>query len=1096
MRDEILSAMELETGKAASGETPVPGLGPEPAASGPVDLATLAEVRERLAAKSGEGAPLWRSLDELAETPSFQDWLHREFPRQASEWVENPADGLSRRNFLQLSGASLALAGLAGCTKQPVEKVVPYVNMPEGLIPGRPMYYATTITQGGYGVGVIAESHEGRPTKLEGNASHPSSLGATDARTQAAVLGLYDPARSTTLRYIQQSRGWGDFTGAIVAEIRALEALQGEGLRFLTGAVTSPTFADQMQAILARFPQAKWHRWEPAAPHAARAASIAVFGGPQETIYDFTQAKVVLSLGADFLTQGPASVRYAHDFAQGRRPRTDRPEMNRFYAAESTPTASSTIADHRMILAPAELEAFAAAVAAGVGVAGVAPLAVPEKAKAWVDAVVADLKANAGASAVVADPHGSVDLQVLVHAINEALGNVGQTVSYQPSLEADPVDHVASIVELGRDLAAGRVEMLVVIGANPVYDAPAELKFGEAIKKAKSRVHWGLHDDETGELCQWHVCGTHELESWGDALGHDGTASLIQPLVEPLYGGKSAIEFLGVFQDKLDVSGYDLVHEAWTARFGGEGDPEKLWRKTLHDGVTPVPPPPAPPVPQDPKATAASASEEAALLAAARGAGTSAAAAAAAVSAAQAIATRGASAKASAAALPLLFRPDPTLHDGSLATNGWLQELPKPITKLVWDNALIVSPKTAQDLGLAMEGKAEIDLAGRKLEVGVWVQPGHADACATLHLGYGRWKAGPLGSGHGFNAYKLRGADTLGQAVVAVKPLPGRYVFANTQNHHLLESGAQEFKVATEETAIRRPVKAMTVAEFAAMKSGGHGEGHGAEGGHAGEAGEGGGHEAATLFPQTWEYEGHAWGMSIDLSACTGCVACVIACQAENNIPIVGKEQVLKGREMHWIRIDRYFAGDLDDPQLMNQPVPCMQCELAPCEVVCPVAATVHSEEGLNDMVYNRCVGTRYCSNNCPYKVRRFNFLRYSNRDVPVLKLAQNPDVTVRMRGVMEKCTYCVQRIHEVKIDAKVARRPIRPGEIVTACQQACPTEAISFGDQNDPAWAVTGWKSQPSHYTLLEELNTRPRTTYLAKITNPNPQLSGAERS
>ncbi|MEP7009403.1 MAG: TAT-variant-translocated molybdopterin oxidoreductase [Acidobacteriota bacterium] len=1058
--------MELPDGLPALSEAPIPGLGPEPAASGPIDLAA---VREHLGAQDRQGAPLWRSLDELAATPTFQDWLHREFPRQASEWLENPADGLSRRNFLQLSGASLALAGLAGCTKQPVEKVVPYVNMPEGMIPGRPMYFATTITQGGYGVGVIAESHEGRPTKLEGNADHPSSLGSTDARTQAAIIGLYDPARSTTIRYIQQTRSWSDFTGAIVAEIRALEALQGEGLRFISGATTSPTFATQMTAILARFPQAKWHRWEPAAPHAARAAAIASFGSPQETVYDFTKAKVVLSLGADFLTQGPSSIRYARDFSQGRRPRSERLEMNRYYAVESSPTASSTIADHRMILAPAELEAFALGVAAGVGAAGVSAATVPDKAKAFLDAAVADLKANAGASAVIADPYGSVEMQVLAHVINLGLGNVGQTVSYPPVLEVDPIDHVASIVELGRDLAAGRVEMLVVLGSNPVYDAPAELKFGEAIKKAKSRVHWGLHDDETGELCQWHITGTHELESWGDALAHDGTASLIQPLVEPLYGGKSAIEFLGVFQDKLEASGYDLVHETWAARLGGAGDPEKAFRKAIHDGVIP------------PTATTATpAGSSGAFSAAAAG------------TAAQAIAGRAAGTpggKASASALPLLFRPDPTLGDGSLATNAWLQELPKPITKLVWDNGLIVSPRTAQDLGLAMEGKAEIDLAGRKLEVGVWVQPGHADGCATLHLGHGRWTAGPLGSGHGFNAYKLRGSDSLGSAVVAVKPLPGRYVFANTQNHHLLESGADEYKTATEEVKIRQPVKALTLAEFAAMHAGDHvGK---KEGGHGGEE-----EKPATLFPQTWEYNGHAWGMSIDLSACTGCVACVIACQAENNIPIVGKEQVIKGREMHWIRIDRYFAGDLDDPQLMNQPVPCMQCEQAPCEVVCPVAATVHSEEGLNDMVYNRCVGTRYCSNNCPYKVRRFNFLRYSNHDVPVLKLAMNPDVTVRMRGVMEKCTYCVQRIHEVRIDARVAQRPIKPGEIVTACQQACPTEAIVFGDQNDPAWAVTREKAQPSGYTLLEELNTRPRTTYLAKITNPNPQLSSAERS
>ncbi len=1063
--------MELKNGRPASSDAlsdaPIPGLGPEPAPAGPIDLATLEQVRERLSAGDQQGMPLWRSLDELAATPTFQDWLHREFPRQASEWVESPADGLSRRSFLQLSGASLALAGLAGCTKQPVERVAPYVNMPEGMIPGRPMFFATTITQQGLGVGVVAESHEGRPTKLEGNADHPASLGSTDARTQAAIISLYDPARSTTLRYIGQTRSWAEFTGALTAEIRALEALQGEGLRFLSGAVTSPTFAAQMQAILARFPQAKWHRWEPAAPHAARAASIAAFGSAVETVYDFSKAKVVLSLGADFLAQGPASVRYARDFSAYRRPRKDRLEMNRFYAVESTPTATSTIADHRMILAPAELDAFAVAVAAGLGVAGAAASGLPDKAMGWVDAVVADLKANAGASAVIADPYGSVELQVLVHAMNQALGNVGQTVSYLQALEVDPIDHVASIQELGRDLAAGQVEMLVVIGANPVYDAPAELKFGEAIKKAKSRVHWGLHDDETGELCQWHVPATHELESWGDALAYDGTASLIQPLVDPLYGGKSAIELLGVFEDKLDVSGYDLVHDLWAARLGAAGDPEKGFRKALHDGVI-----------------AGTASAPGAVTLAPEAAG----------AAAQAIAAHGgAAAKASAAALPLLFRPDPALFDGSLAPNAWLNELPKPITKLVWDNALIVSPKTAQDLGLAMEGKAEVALAGRKLEVGVWVQPGHADGCATLHLGYGRWKAGPLGSHHGFNAYALRGADTLGQATVSVKPLGGRYVFANTQNHHLLESGAKEFKVATEEVAIRKPVKALTIAEFAAAASGkaggeaGHGEG--AEGGH------GGGEKPATLFPQTWEYEGHAWGMSIDLSACTGCVACVIACQAENNIPIVGKEQVLKGREMHWIRIDRYFAGDLDDPALMNQPVPCMQCEQAPCEVVCPVAATAHSEEGLNDMVYNRCVGTRYCSNNCPYKVRRFNFLRYSNHDVPVLKLATNPDVTVRMRGVMEKCTYCVQRIHQVRIDAKVAQRPIKPGEIRTACQQACPTER---GGRASPATTPCSKSWTPGRAPPIWPRSPTPIRSFRARrgAEQWRPSTRGSSRS
>src|SRR6185295_16752598 len=853
-----------------------------------------------------------------------------------------------------------------------------------------------------------------------------SSLGGLAARTQAAVLGLYDPARSQTIRNLARVRTWSDFTKEILAQVRALAALQGEGLRFLSGAVTSPTFAGQMKAILAKFPQARWHRWEPAAPHAERQAAVAAFGSPVETLYDFTKAKVVLSLGSDFLTQGQGSVRFARDFAKGRHPEPGKDGMSRFYAVESTPTATTTIADHRMILSPAELEAFALAVAGALG----------------------------AAPAVGADPYGSVELQLLAHAMNQALGNFGATIRTVPALEADPIDHVASIGELGRDLAAGKVELLVVLGSNPVYDAPAELKFGDAIRKAKTRVHWGLHDDETGELCQWHVPGTHELESWGDALGHDGTASVIQPLIDPLYDGKAAVELLAVFLEKVDASAYDLVRETWQAS-GRLGDFEKGWRKALHDGV---------------------------LLgetsAAAGGDISGGAPAAGAVgSAAQAIGAR----KPAPDALTLLFRPDLTIWDGRHASNGWLQELPKPIIKLVWDNALILAPRTAQALGVTTEDMAEIEVSGRKLPVAVWVQPGHADSCATLHLGYGRRKAGPVGSGHGFDAYALRSSGGLWTAPAVLRKAAGRFVFANTQNHHLIENSNDEFKVATEQTRIRKPVLSATAAEYAKNPHFVH---------------EGKEEPEITSFPKEWKYDHAAWGMTIDLSTCTGCVACVTACQAENNVPVVGKDQVVRGREMHWIRIDRYFEGDLDDPKLHNQPVPCMQCEQAPCEVVCPVAATTHSQEGLNDMVYNRCVGTRYCSNNCPYKVRRFNFLRYSNHDVPVLKLLQNPDVTVRMRGVMEKCTYCVQRINEAKIDAEVARRKLRPGEIVTACQQACPTEAITFGDQNDPEWDVSRRKLEPRNYALLADLNTRPRTTYLAKITNPNPQLPAAERS
>jgi MoCo/4Fe-4S cofactor protein with predicted Tat translocation signal len=1127
----------------------------------------LAAVRERLAGQRGRD--YWRSLDELAGTDEFQEWLHREFPRQAAEWVESPADGVSRRRFLQLASASLALAGLTGCTKQPVERIVPYVRQPEEIVPGRPLFFATTLTHAGYGMGVLAESHEGRPTKIEGNPGHPASRGATDAFAQAAVLTLYDPARSQSLTELGRIRTWGGFVNAVAGPIRALRGLGGEGLRILTGSVTSPTLAAQMQALLRQFPRARWHRWEAAGDDFSRRAATAAFGAPLDAIYDFTRAQVVVALESDFLAAGPAAVRYSRDFSRNRRPRAGHPAMSRFYAAESSPTTSSTVADHRLPVSPAELEAIALALATDVGAGGGGPLgrapegdartlpggapgtatvgagpsgrtpegdqspggasrtapegtapALSEKARAWVAAAAEDLRANAGAGVVVAGPHAPVAVQVLAHAINGALGNIGRTVSFIPAVEADPVDHLASLAELTRDLAAGAVELLVVAGTNPVYSAPADLGFARALLKAKLRVHHGLYADETAQLCHWHVSALHELESWGDARSFDGTASLVQPLIEPLYEGKSLHELLAVFFDRIDATAYDVVREFWATHPGGEvpafsaaapagqtavpsataapgpptgqspgGSPgstpgsvplqtaaappspafERAWRRALHDGVVP---------------NTASRPTTAAVPA---GAVAQAAAAIAAAPDQPIAAISGAPGERQG--LTLLFRPDPTLHDGRYAPNSWLQELPKPWSKLTWDNALMLSPATAQRLDLHTEQVVKVGAGGRYLRVPVWIQPGHGDGCATLHLGHGRRVAGPVGSGHGFDAYALRTSrEPWSLPGATLDASSERYPLASTQNHHLLENGDEEIRVATEEFKLRRPVRTGTLEQFRRDTSFLRKEA-------APEAGELEEHKDVSLYPEV-KYDGHRWAMSIDLNACTGCSACVVACQAENNIPTVGKEQVLKEREMHWLRIDRYFEGDLDDPLVHNQPVPCMQCEKAPCEVVCPVAATAHSAEGLNDMVYNRCVGTRYCSNNCPYKVRRFNFLRYSNHDVPVLKLLANPDVTVRMRGVMEKCTYCVQRINKAKIDSEVAGRRLRPGEVETACAQACPTEAIVFGDMNDRGWEVTRRKAEPLDYALLEELDTQPRTTYLAKLRNVNPRLAPAEGS
>jgi MoCo/4Fe-4S cofactor protein with predicted Tat translocation signal len=1031
--------------------------------SGSLDLDAVKDaVKVKL--QGSQGPEMWRSLDELAGTPDFQEWLHREFPRQASEWVEPADDGVSRRAFLQLAGASLGLAGLTGCTKQPLERIVPYVRQPEEIVLGKPLYFASTHVQGGYGYGVLAESHTGRPTKIEGNPDHPASLGATDVFAQASVLDLYDPNRSQSIVNLGRIRTWGAFVNEASPLLKAQQALGGLGVRILTGTVTSPTFADQMRTILAQYPKARWHRFEPAAAYDEYLATVAAFGGPHDRIYDLTQAKVILSLDSDFLTQGPGSLRYSRDFSRARQVRAKRPTMNRLYAVESMPTSTGTLADHRLPLPPDEIAAFALALAAALGVAAGAPATpLSPRAQQMVAAVAKDLSANPGASLVVADGYAPQAVQVLALAINEKLGNVGKTIRYIKPVEADPVDHLRSIEELVIDLNAGKVEALFVLGSNPVYSAPADLGFADAYQKARFRVHHGLYQDETAQLSEWHIPESHALETWGDARAFDGTASIIQPLIEPLYESKSAYELLGLFANQIDATAYDVVHAYWqknlpaAALAGGiGGDPEAAFRKALHDGVIP--------------GTAEPAAATAAVNA----------------GAVQQAAAMISGAKTDPQAVTLLFRPDPTVWDGRYAGNPWLQELPKPMTKLVWDNALVLGPALARRLKLKIEDVVEVSAGGRKVKAAVWVQPGHADRCATLHLGYGRWSAGPVGNEHGVNSYALRTTAALWAVPgIGLKGTGDTFSLASTQNHHLLESGTDEIPTADREAMARRPVRTGTLGDFVKNPNLVH-----EKPGEPKE--EGTGTEDLTLYPR-YEYKGYAWGMAIDLNVCTGCSACVVACQSENNIPTVGKEQVLKQRAMHWLRIDRYFEGDLDDPAVHHQPIPCMQCENAPCELVCPVAATVHSAEGLNDMVYNRCVGTRYCSNNCPYKVRRFNFLRFSNHDVPVLKLRENPDVTVRMRGVMEKCTYCVQRINRAKIDTEVAGRTVVPGDIQTACQQACPTEAIVFGDNNNPAWVSTQRKADPLNYALLEELNTRPRTTYLAKLRNPNPELASA---
>lgn len=1000
--------------------------------SGPPPL-ELDAVRGKL-----NGPRFWKSLEELSGSESFRAFLETQFPRQAAECE---VSGLSRRRLLELSAASMALAGLAACTRQPLERVVPYVKQPEEIIPGKPLFFATAIPLGGYARGLLAESHMGRPTKLEGNPEHPASLGATDAVTQAAVLGLYDPDRSQVITKLGIIQTWAQLSDELAGVAKAQKPLGGSGLRILTETITSPTVANQMRQLLADFPKAKWHQWEPAGRDAVRAGSRAAFGRVVETRYDFTKADVVLSLDADFFFEGPGAVRYAKDWTSRRKAREEEKEISRLYVVETASTLAGAAADHRLAVKPAELAAVALAIAADIGVTGITKPELPPRAQKFVASTTADLKKSAGKSLVVAGEYADPAVHVLAHAINGVLRNVGTTVTYSEAVEPNPVDQLASLTELVKDMRDGKVDTLLIADANPVFTAPSDLDFVKVLQKVPFRVHLGLYADETAEYCQWHVPGTHFLEGWGDARAFDGTTSIVQPLIEPLYAeSKTLSQVLATLLEKPVETSHDLVKAFWQKQRGGT-DFESFWRRSLHDGV----------VANTALPSIAPALDSGGIL--------------------KAIAEL--AGKKSASGLTLVFRPDPTIQDGRFANNGWLQELPKPLTKLTWDNAVLVSYGRGKGLGLSEDelrsGGALVTVKanGKTVVAPAWVLPSLPDDVVVIHLGYGRRRAGRVGNGAGFDAYALRTSTGFWDAPATLEWTGRRTELFSTQHDHNME-GRAIVRVGTAAQFAKDP-------EFAAKM---------------GEAPK----KTETLYP-AYEYKEHAWGMSVDLGSCIGCNACVLACQAENNIPIVGKEEVGRGRAMHWIRIDRYFEGEESAiTATHHQPVMCQHCEQAPCEVVCPVGATVHSAEGLNDMVYNRCVGTKYCSNNCPYKVRRFNFFRYADTETPVLKLMRNPDVTVRARGVMEKCSYCVQRINAARLDAEKENRGIRDGEIKTACQQVCPADAIVFGNINDPFSKVARLKKEPHNYGLLAEIQTQPRTSYLAKVKNPNPDLTGVE--
>jgi MoCo/4Fe-4S cofactor protein with predicted Tat translocation signal len=999
------------------------------------------------------GQAYWRSLEELADTPEFRAFVEAEFPSVAPEMLSGP----TRRQFLKLMGASAALAGLAGC-RWPQEKIAPYAHGPEGRVLGRPVQYATALDIGGAAQGLLVSSYDGRPIKIEGNPLHPINRGSSDAWAQASLLELYDPDRSRTPREragtAAPARTWGEFAAFAQTHFGALRAKGGAGLSVLSEASSSPSFAEIRARFLTAFPQARWYEYEPLSRDNVWLGLQMVFGQRCRPHLHLDQADVIVALDDDFLMQHPAAIKHARDFAagrqvdaKGRRLDTGGP-MNRLYVLESNLSVTGAMADHRHAVRSGEIAILALRLVAelsersGVprteiaGDTGVAPAL-----RAEVVRLADELWAHRGHGVVTAGPHQPAEVHAAVAVANALLQAPGKTVHYTSEPEAERPNHREAIATLAAEIAAGRVGTLLVLGGNPVINVPADLEFGKRLATVGTSLHLSGYRNETSLGCTWHLPRAHDLESWGDAQAYDGTLSVTQPLIEPLYAGKTPIELLALLLEDEPTRGYDIVRRTMQESHNGE-DFEAWWRGVLHDGLVKNRAWPAVAVqPSDARAWVQSL-------------------------------------RAQAPALEVVFQPDYRLYDGRYANNGWLQELPDPLTKVTWDNPALLAPATAEALGLKTGDVAKLTLNSRSLDIAVFVTPGHAPDSITLRLGSGRTAAGRVGNGVGFDTYALRTTQAMHIATGATLERTGRtYLLAVTQDHHAIHSEVGDRETAKRLGALVREASLDHYCEHPDFAK------------HVVEP-----RPLLQLWQEHQYDEGHRWAMAIDLNICTGCSACVVACQAENNIPVVGKDEVDRGREMHWIRVDRYFKGEPAAPEVVHQPLTCHHCENAPCEQVCPVAATVHSHEGLNDMVYNRCIGTRYCSNNCPYKVRRFNWFNNHKDLTDVEKMAYNPSVTVRSRGVMEKCTYCVQRINVVKIAAKNDRRPVRDGEITPACAQACPTQAIVFGDLNDANSRVARAQADSRAYALLEELNVRPRTQYLAKLRNPGGESSASE--
>jgi Fe-S-cluster-containing dehydrogenase component len=919
---------------------------------------------------------------------------------------------VDRRRFIQLLGASFT----AGCTLDPPRQIVPYGRRPADVMPGEPVFYATSMVIDGYATGLLVESREGRPVKIEGNPDHPASLGATSVHHQAAIRQLYDDDRLRRVRRGNEQVSWDE----LLARLRAPRNDRGAGLRILLPPVSSPLLLALIDRVRARAPLARVAFHAPLFTGHDTTGTALACGRALLPQLHLDRAQVVLSLDSDFLAGMPGSLKHARQWAQ----RRQGVEMSRLYQMESLLSCTGSLADHRLQRRSDEVPAVAWAVARRLEGLDLPASPALHGADRFIKAVARDLSARPrGTTLVVAGERQPPAVHALCLAMNEALGNLGATVTL-----IDPVVPVAApwlddLPALSRDLRAGRVDTLVMIDVNPVYDAPADLRFAEGLGRVAEAISIGYHEHETAERCRWSAPLAHFLESWGDARAHDGTFSLVQPLIRPLVDARSAVEVLAALADEPRSDPHLLLHDAWRAA----GLDEEAWQALVRDGFR--------------------ASDRSPVTAAVRPA-----------------AVREALGKLPppTTGLAVEIHPSASVHDGRFANNPWLLELPEPLTKLTWDNAVLLSPNTARQLGVASEELVELAAGGASVTGPVLVTPGAADGVAAIWLGYGRRSQERFARGVGFDAYPFRStAHPYLVPAARIAHRPGRRRLARTQEHQGLEGRA----IALSTTAAAYQTNPRFTAE----------------------------HKAAhdSVLPER-PYPGLQWAMSIDLSLCMGCSACVVACQAENNLLVVGRDNVLRGRHMQWLRIDSYYRDGEGAPSVIHQPMLCQHCEKAPCEYVCPVNATVHSADGLNEMIYNRCIGTRFCSNNCPYKVRRFNWFDFREREPAnqgSVELQYNPEVTVRERGVMEKCTYCVQRIRRTEIRARLEERPVRPGEVVTACQAACPTGAIQFGSLSHRDTPMVRMRQEDRSYAVLHELGTRPRTMYLARIDNPPPE-------